>query len=96
MVNNELLNFYRGHSVTLYIFPEGDDHKKTTEPEKVVLGPDASRGQHYFYCIPRNRWFVRRLESDDPEDFALIGCTVVPGYHDDDIETKTMGQIRKL
>jgi predicted cupin superfamily sugar epimerase len=36
---------------------------------------------------------VRRLESEDDRAFALIGCTVVPGYDDADIETKTYGQI---
>ncbi len=53
-----------------------------------MLGPDVSQGHRYFHCIPRNRWFVRRLESQDKDAYTLIGCTVVPGYHQDDIETK--------
>ncbi len=55
-----------------------------------MLGEDR-----YFHVIPRNRWFVRRLESEDKSAFTLIGCTVVPGYHPDDIETKTYGEIRQ-
>ena len=100
MSNNEMLHFYRGHPVTVYVLPEergGEEH-----PEKVVLGPHAHLGQRYFHVVPRGRWFVRRLEKsgddggdDDDAAIALIGCTVVPGYDDRDIETKTIGEIRR-
>ena len=70
--------------------------------EKVILGPDPDAGQTYFTFIPPGRWFVRRLEAGDVTDrgerealFSLIGCTVVPGYDDRDIETKTLGEIRR-
>jgi predicted cupin superfamily sugar epimerase len=38
---------------------------------------------------------VRRLETEDAAGFALLGCTVAPGYDDEDIETKTYGEIVK-
>ena len=70
--------------------------------ESIVLGPDPSLGQRYFHHIPGGRWFVRRLEPAsvapgvDPEGaFALIGCSVVPGYDDRDIQTKTLTEIKR-
>lgn len=89
MRNSELLHFYRGHPLTVYHMPDPE----SSEMEKVVLGPDPGKGQRYFYHVPRDRWFVRRLESDNASDFALIGCSVVPGYSDEDIETMTYGEI---
>ena len=89
MVNSELLNFYRGHPVTLVMMLD----PSTTELTRVTLGPDPEQEHHLFYHIPRDIWFVRRLESKIEEDFALIGCTVVPGYDPQDIETKTYGEI---
>jgi len=61
----------------------------------VTLGPDLLAGQHYFHVIRRRQWFVRRLESPDPQAFTLIGCTVVPAYHPDDIETATLAEIQR-
>eukprot|EP00095_Tigriopus_kingsejongensis_P000205 maker-scaffold41_size498431-snap-gene-3.27 protein:Tk00205 transcript:maker-scaffold41_size498431-snap-gene-3.27-mRNA-1 annotation:"hypothetical protein L798_01404" len=90
MVNNELLNFYTGHPLHLYMLKEDFTF------EKVVLGPNPDEKQHLFQVIPRNTWFVRRLETEDPQAFTLIGCTVSPGYHEDDIETKTLREVKKL
>ena len=62
-----------------------------------TLGPEPALGQSYFLSVPRDVWFVRRLELEEgsESDFALIGCTVVPGYHDEDIETKTYGELKQ-
>lgn len=90
MKNNELLNFYCGHPLTLYIMEDA----KANEFKTVVLGPNPEEKQCFFYAIPRNTWFVRRLETSKPNAFTLIGCTVVPGYDDNDIETKTWGEIK--
>ncbi len=70
--------------------------------DEVVLGPDPDCGHRLFYAIPRNRWFVRRLETKDcegrdferGEDFALVGCTVVPGYDEEDIQTKKLTDLK--
>ena len=56
---------------------------------------NAFQGQQYFYNIPRDTWFVRRMESENKDAFSLIGCTVAPGYDDEDIITKTFTEIEK-
>ena len=90
MKNSELLNFYRGSAIELLFMPD----EKSPKIERLKLGPNAENGERYFHSLPRDRWFVRRLESDNPDDFALIGCTVMPGYDPEDIETKTYGEIK--
>ena len=72
---------------------------ESSKYETVVLGPNPEKNQSFFHTIARNLWFTRRLEVSDEEDksediFALIGCTVVPGYHEEDIETKTFGELK--
>ena len=97
MKNSELLHFYRGRSLDLLFMP----NPKSDQIETLKLGPKIEEGEKYFHALPRNRWFVRRLEieagenPEDPKIYSLIGCTVVPGYHPEDIETKTLGEIRQ-
>jgi len=90
MSNVELLNYYRGSApLSVYVMPD----PTTAETEKRLLGPDFEAGERYFTAIPRGLWFVRRLETDDPAGYALIGCTLSSGYAEGDIETKTYGEI---
>lgn len=96
MKNSELLNFYRGRPLDLLFMPD----PKSPKIERLKLGPNLDKGEKYFHALPRDRWFVRRLEvepGENPEDpgiYSLIGCTVVPGYDPEDIETKTLGEIK--
>ena len=92
MSNCELLNYYRGTApLTIYVMPD----PTSAETERRQLGPDFEAGERYFTAIPRGLWFVRRLETDDPAGYALIGCSLSSGYDNEDIETKTYGEIVK-
>ena len=92
MTNCELLNYYRGTApLAVYVMPD----PASAETERRLLGPDFGAGERYFTAIPRGVWFVRRLETEDPEGYALIGCSLSSGYDDRDIETKTYGEIVK-
>ncbi len=51
MRNSELLNFYVGHPVTLYLMPD----RNSATIEKTILGPDPEQGHNYFVALPRDR-----------------------------------------
>ncbi len=40
--------------------------------------------QSFQVIVPKNTWFAARLSNK--EGFALVGCTVSPGFHFDDFE----------
>ena len=57
----------------------------------VTLGHDVMIGQRLQYTVPAETWFASRPASGTP--FALVGCTVSPGFDFADFE---MGTRREL
>src|SRR5688500_3511007 len=45
-----------------------------------VLGIELARGQVPQAVVPAGAWFGATLEPDPEHDFALVGCTVSPGF----------------
>lgn len=73
--SDEIWHFYDGCDVKLYII---DNDGKLTEAH---LG----RGSEVFQLvIPKNNWFAAELR--DKTSFALVGCTVSPGFEFKDFE----------
>ncbi|MBG0791508.1 MAG: cupin domain-containing protein [Desulfovibrionaceae bacterium] len=69
---DEVFHFYAGDPCEmLQLHPDGTG-------ETVVLGNVLSLGQRPQVRVPRNSWQGMRLM--DGGDFALMGCTVAPGF----------------
>ena len=86
----EMIHFYHGHPLTLYYMPDVDSLKM----EKVVLGSNPQKDEKFFQCLPTDRWFTRLCESDNPEDYSLVGASVAPGFDFNDLKTATYESIR--
>lgn len=76
--SDELWHYYTGTSGVEILWIDGDQVKT----EK--LGPNLEQQQHFQKVIPKEKWFAARLI--DNTGFALVGCTVSPGFHFDDFE----------
>jgi predicted cupin superfamily sugar epimerase len=76
--SDELWHFYDGSSIFIYII----DYKG--ELKKVRLGKDAGKENQFQITIEKNNWFAAELE--DNNSFALVGCTVAPGFEFADFE----------
>lgn len=84
--SDEIYHFYMGDPVkVLLLFPEG-------ETKTVTLGNDFTRGHQPQLVIPKGTWQGCLLENADAE-FALMGCTVSPGFEFEDFE---VGERKKL
>ena len=57
---------------------ELDEGRPDDAPWVTVLGPDIERGERPQHIVPAGRWFGATLAADAP--FALVGCTVAPGF----------------
>jgi predicted cupin superfamily sugar epimerase len=69
---DEVFHFYLGSPVKmLQLWPEGVGRE-------VVLGPDLAAGQVPQLVVPAGVWQGTRLLGD--VGFALLGCTVAPGF----------------
>ena len=76
--SDELWHFYDGSSVKIYVI---DEKGKLTE---IMLGKKTDNGEVFQTVIKKNNWFA--AEVMNKRSFALIGCTVSPGFDFSDFE----------
>ena len=78
--SDELWHFHMGDALEVIdITPEG---VLTT----TVLGHDVADGNTLQSVVPAGRWFGARLARPARDAFALVGCTVAPGFDFADFE----------
>ncbi|AWR85630.1 cupin domain-containing protein [Meiothermus taiwanensis] len=76
--SDEIWHFYAGASLTLWLIsPQG-------ALSRLSLGPDPSKGQRFQATVPAGCWFAASL--DTPGTYALVGCTMAPGFDFADLE----------
>ena len=79
LASDEVFHFYAGDPVRmLQLLPDG--HGRA-----IVLGPDVTRGQQPQVLVPRGVWQGSVLEPGGA--YALLGCTVAPGFDYEDYES---------
>lgn len=67
----EIWHFYAGAPLTLRIAPDAQ------RPAKALrLGPDIAAGEMPQIVVPAGHW----QSADAPGGWALVGCTVSPGF----------------
>jgi predicted cupin superfamily sugar epimerase len=77
--SDEMLHFYAGTILNVYVMnPEGELHI-------FRLGDRTAQGACFQLLIAAGHWFAAAPE--DPQGYALIGCTVAPGFDFKDFET---------
>ncbi len=76
--SDEIFHFYLGDAVEmLQLYPDG-------RGERIVLGHNILAGQRVQQLVPRGVWQGSRLMASGK--WALLGCTVAPGFDYADYE----------
>ena len=76
--SDEIFHFYLGDPVTmLQLNPDGSSAAFT-------LGHDITKGQCLQLTVPKDTW--QGCFLNPPGKFALLGCTVTPGFEFEDFE----------
>lgn len=78
--SDEMWHFYDGHAVTLWVL----DDAKGGGLASVRLGADPTRGEAPQVVVPAGAWFAAEISAGGT--FALVGCTVAPGFDFADFE----------
>ncbi len=78
IASDELWHFYTGASLTLHLI------HVSGRLEQLRLGPRAAHGESFQAAVPAGTWFGATV--DDPVSYALVGCTVAPGFEYVDFE----------
>jgi predicted cupin superfamily sugar epimerase len=76
--SDEVWHFYDGSPLTVHVIDPGGEYRS------IRLGRDLDAGQVPQAVVPAGDLFGASLE--DPDGFALVGCTVAPGFDFDDFE----------
>ncbi|CAN5652494.1 cupin domain-containing protein [soil metagenome] len=76
--SDEIYHFYLGHPVHLVLL------NLDGSILQITLGPDILAGHHLQYAVPKDVWQASSLAPGG--NFALMGCTVAPGFDFDDYE----------
>ena len=83
--SDEMFHFYLGEPVEmLQLFPDG-------RSALLTLGQDLMAGQQVQVVVPAGVWQGTRLIGDGK--FALLGCTVVPGFDYADYRSATYEEL---
>jgi hypothetical protein len=76
--SDEIWHYYTGNSsIEILSIKKG-------EIEIQQVGNQPEENQSFQFVVPANTWFAARV--CDKKGYALVGCTVSPGFHFDDFE----------
>jgi predicted cupin superfamily sugar epimerase len=76
--SDELWHFYVGGSLVVHVIEENGQHSE------IQLGSDPDAGEVLQAVVKAGRWFGSQLK--DSRSFALVACTVAPGFDFADFE----------
>lgn len=75
--SDELWHYHAGSSLLIHTLAPGGEYRQ------LRLGPGITSGEEYQVVAPAGSWFGAELQGGD---FALVGCTVAPGFDFADFE----------
>jgi predicted cupin superfamily sugar epimerase len=79
--SDEIFHHYLGDAVEmLQLHPDG-------RTETHIIGKDLAAGHRPQLVVPRDTWQGSCLLNPTPNSFALLGCTVSPGFEFADYQT---------
>ncbi|MCB0795913.1 MAG: cupin domain-containing protein [Flavobacteriales bacterium] len=75
---DEMWHFYAGDGLTVHeLLPDGSY-------QRTAIGTDFAEGQVPQHVVPAGHWFGATVDA--PDGYALVGCTVSPGFDFQDFE----------
>lgn len=86
--SDEMWHFYGGAPLTVHLItPDG-------QYRPFRLGRDPGKGERFQAVAPAGCWFG--AEVADSGEFALVGCTVAPGFDFGDFEMGNQSDLAEL
>jgi len=76
--SDEMWHFYAGGTLAVHVIGDDGQHSE------ILLGSNAEAGEVFQAVVKAGCWFGSRVRP--PRSFALVGCTVAPGFDFADFE----------
>jgi uncharacterized protein len=83
--SDEVWHFYAGSALVVHVIDSSGQYSS------ILLGSDTETGQVFQAVVQAGCWFASEVE--DGRGWALVGCTVAPGFEFEDFE---MGKREEL
>jgi predicted cupin superfamily sugar epimerase len=88
--SDEMWHFYQGDPLELYVI------EPTGAAQVYTLGADIEAGQTHQVVVEAGCWFGARLKPGaETQGYALVGCTVSPGFDYSDFELASAAQLTR-
>ena len=85
--SDELWHFYAGSALVVHVIDAGGDYSELS------LGSRMEAGEVFQGVVKAGSWFASRVK--DPATFALVGCTVAPGFNFEDFELAKRAELQE-
>jgi predicted cupin superfamily sugar epimerase len=76
--SDEVWHFYVGAALVVHVIDKDGQYSE------ILLGSDPDAGEALAGVVKAGCWFASRVRNG--KGFALVGCTVAPGFDFDDFE----------
>ena len=86
--SDEIWHFYEGRPLEIISI----DHEGNIENQ--ILGQNPEQKQKFQHTVKAGNWFAAKLL--EPDSYALVGCTVAPGFDFCDFEIPSKEQLINL
>lgn len=83
--SDEVWHFYAGSALVIHVI---DQDGRASE---ILLGSDPESGESIQGVVKAGCWFGARVK--DSQSFALVGCTMAPGFDFEDFELAARAQL---
>jgi uncharacterized protein len=85
IASDEVWHFYTGSALIVHVIDPGGNYSE------LHLGDRFDDGEVFQAVVKAGCWFASRPRNVD--SFALVGCTVAPGFDFEDFELATRAQL---
>ena len=84
--SDELWHFYAGSALVVHVIDPSGAYSE------IQLGKRVDAGEVFQAVVKAGCWFASRVK--DPTTFALVGCTVAPGFDFEDFELAKRAELQ--
>jgi len=85
---DEIWHFYQGSTIRLHMISNSGEHTEH------LIGNNLSNGEVPQFVVPGGYWFAAEVIGEDT--YALVGCTVSPGFSFEDFELQSRKELTEL
>jgi len=86
--SDELWHFHAGGPLVVHVIEEDGCYSE------ILIGNNPEAGETLQAAVRAGCWFASRVQ--DPDSFALVGCTVAPGFDYEDFELGKRSELVSL